>query len=100
MIRKYALMLLLFFLLFSSQSNATVKIKGKQEQKVVITTAHTALVYLVDSNSQLQQIYLGSKLSSPSLYRDVNADFRNENPTLGMGFPTGGATYLSQHTLA
>ena len=96
MIRKYALMLLLLFLFFSSHSNATVKIKGKQGQKVVITTAHTALVYLVDSNSQLQQIYLGTKLSSPSLYRDVNADFRNENPTLGMGFPTGGATYLNE----
>lgn len=66
------------------------------QQKIAVTTAHSALIYQVDTNRQLQQIYIGTKLSSPAVYRDVNADFRNENRTLGMGYPTGGATYLNE----
>lgn len=66
------------------------------QQNVAITTSHTALVYQVDTNRQLQQIYIGTRIGSPAIYRDVNADFRNENPALGMGFPTGGATYLNE----
>ncbi|UAY57191.1 alpha-galactosidase [Arachidicoccus terrestris] len=66
------------------------------QQNITISTDHCALVYQIDTNRQLQQIYIGTKLISQAAYRDVNADFRNENPTLGMGFPTGGATYLNE----
>ena len=65
-------------------------------ENIAITTSHTALVYQVDTSRQLQQIYLGTKLGHKDSYRDVNPDFRNENPTLAMGFPTGGATYLNE----
>lgn len=68
----------------------------KAQQNIAITTDHSALIYQVDSNRQLQQIYIGSKLTEQAAYRDVNADFRNENATLSMGFPTGGGTYLNE----
>src|SRR5699024_10381060 len=69
-------------------------------QNIAITTKHSALVYKVDENKQLQQIYLGNKLSDDSVYRDVNPDFRNENPTLNTAYATGGATYLNEPAIA
>ncbi|MGJ7032522.1 alpha-galactosidase [Niabella hirudinis] len=69
-------------------------------QNIAITTDHVALVYQVDTNKQLQQVYLGKKLSSASVYRDVNPGYRNENATLNTAYATGGATYLNEPAIA
>lgn len=65
-------------------------------QTIAITTNHTAIVFEIDTNKQVQQIYLGPRLSNTSVYRDVNPDYRNENATLNTAYTTGGATYLNE----
>jgi alpha-galactosidase len=61
-------------------------------QKIIIATDGVAIAYQPDAGKQLQQIYLGKKLSDSASYRNVNASF---NPA----YATGGATYLNEPAL-
>lgn len=67
---------------------------------IAVTTNRLAIIFKVDDNKQLQQIYLGEKLSSDFAYRDINPGFRNENSTLNTVYPTGGSTYLNEPAIA
>ncbi|HEY9256789.1 alpha-galactosidase [Chitinophaga sp.] len=75
---------------------AIASFKISRSQTIPITTHHTAIVFEIDTNKQVQQIYLGPRLSKTSVYRDVNPDYRNENSTLNTAYTTGGSTYLNE----
>lgn len=91
--KTFQFVILLLSTLFSNSIMA-------QNKDIVITTNNVALVYEVDINNQLQQIYFGKRLSNQDFYRDVVPDFRNENGTLNTAYATGGATYLNEPAIA
>jgi alpha-galactosidase len=61
-------------------------------QKIIISTGHSALVYHVNKQKQLEQTYFGEKLQDSAAYRNANT---YELPALA----TGGATYLQEPAL-
>ncbi|WP_344849945.1 alpha-galactosidase [Pedobacter jeongneungensis] len=62
-------------------------------QKIIIGTEKSALVYSVNKDKQLNQIYFGTNLLDSASYRNINA---YELPA----YATGGATYLQEPALA
>ncbi|ARS39243.1 alpha-galactosidase [Sphingobacteriaceae bacterium GW460-11-11-14-LB5] len=58
-------------------------------QKIIISTDHSALVYHVNKQQQLEQTYFGKKLQDSAAYRPAS-------PYELPAFATGGATYLQE----